>query len=252
MIMQTIVLANQKGGVGKTSTLVHLAWYLAENDKKVVVIDLDNQANATYTLSDYAYEEATCSSLLLEEKHLSTLKHYTNYNLLLLSADAELVDIENLSYENVAKSLKSLLHTLSETGADYVLIDTAPSLGIRLAAALLEADFVISPIELEVYSIQGIALMLQTINNIKKINKNLTFLGMLPSRVDKRNPRHSKHLAELTKAYPNLLLPVHIGLRSSIANAVATREPVWKDKKTSARAAAKEIKDFCEYVLEKT
>ena len=93
---------------------------------------------------------------------------------------------------------------------------------------------------------------LTTIFNIRKeSNPGLVFLGMLPSRVDARNPRHKTHLDELRQAYPQLLAPIAIGLRSSIADALATRVPVWKIRKTAARAAAKELRALGEYVLGK-
>ena len=121
-----------------------------------------------------------------------------------------------------------------------------------MSAALASADFVLSPIELEVYSIQGIKMMLTTIFNIRKeCNPGLSFLGMLPSRVDARNPRHKAHLQELQAAYPKLLVPVSIGLRSSVANALASQMPVWRIRKTAARSAAKEFRELGNHIFNK-
>jgi hypothetical protein len=100
-----------------------------------------------------------------------------------------------------------------------------------MAAALLAADYVLSPIELEAYSIQGIKQIVTTIANLRKANPKLKFLGMVPSKVDARNPRHGRHLQELERAYPQLMIPTGVGLRSSIADALASRVPVWKIKK---------------------
>lgn len=113
----------------------------------------------------------------------------------------------------------------------------------------MAADFVVCPIELETYSIQGIGQMALTINNIKKINKKLTFLGLLPSKVDMRNPRHIKHLAQIKSQYSDYLIPVSIGLRSSIADAVASSVPVWHIKRTAVRKAAKEVNAVAEYIF---
>jgi hypothetical protein len=95
------------------------------------------------------------------------------------------------------------------------LIDTAPSLGVSMAAALYAADYVLSPIELEAYSIQGIKKMVMAIANVRKANPGLKFLGMVPSKIDGRNPRHGRHLQELANAYPQLMIPAGIGLAAA-------------------------------------
>lgn len=81
--------------------------------------------------------------------------------------------------------------------------------------------------------------MLTTFTRVKrKMNSKLEFIGMVPSKVDGRNPRHVNHLQELQTAYPTLMVPVSVGLRSSIADALASHVPVWKIKKTAARKAS--------------
>ncbi|MDI1364143.1 MAG: ParA family protein, partial [bacterium] len=120
-----------------------------------------------------------------------------------------------------------------------------------MAAALLAADYVASPIELEAYALQGIKKMNSTIAAIKKANAKLQFLGMIPSKVDGRNPRHTRHLAELLAAYPALIMPTPIGYRSSIADALASHCPVWEIRKTSARAATKEVRAMTQHIHDK-
>jgi chromosome partitioning protein len=87
--------------------------------------------------------------------------------------------------------------------------------------------------------------------NLRKANPKLKFLGMVPSKVDARNPRHGRHLQELERAYPQLMIPTGVGLRSSIADALASRVPVWKIKKTAARKATQEIRALATHVFEK-
>jgi chromosome partitioning protein len=147
--------------------------------------------------------------------------------------------------------LRESVGALRDAGFDVVLIDTAPSLGVSMAAALCCGDFVLSPIQLEAYSIQGIKKMVLTISNIRKVNPGLVFLGMMPSMVDSRNPRHKRHLVELEEAYPQLMIPAQIGLRSSVADALASRVPVWKIRKTAARAATKEIRNLANFIFDK-
>ena len=246
--MKTLVTANQKGGVGKTATLVHLAFDFAERGFRVVVIDLDTQANASYTLGAYKCG-VSASSLLTNAKVDCSLLPSTG--LVLIESDAALANMEKMTLSDAGMNFKSAISELSSVGFDICLIDTAPSLGVTMGAALFASDFVLSPIELEAYSIQGIKRMVTTISNIRKANKNLKFLGMVPSKVDKRNPRHLRHLQELTHAYPTLMTPegIVIGLRSSIADALASRTPVWKIKKTTARVAAKEVRALAAHVL---
>ena len=240
--MKTIVVAQQKGGVGKTALALHLAWFLTERkSSKVLFIDLDTQGNATYSLSGVKQIVGMGSGNLFSAG-LTVTYDFSDSPLVLLPAGSMLANIQNLSLSNF-KAIKEMGYF------DYCVIDTPPSLGNALAAALMAADFVVCPIELETYSIQGIGQMALTINNIKKINKKLTFLGLLPSKVDMRNPRHIKHLAQIKSQYSDYLIPVSIGLRSSIADAVASSVPVWHIKRTAARKAAKEVNAVAEYIF---
>lgn len=93
--------------------------------------------------------------------------------------------------------------------------------------------------------------MAATIGNIRKVNSKLAFLGILPSKVDMRNPRHKRHLEEIKMQYNEIVIPHIIGLRSSIADALSSSLPVWKIKKTAARKAAQEMKAVSNYVLNK-
>lgn len=241
--MKTLVIANQKGGVGKTATVVHLAFDAQERGLRTVVIDLDTQANATFTLRSAA-APGQASRFFTSSPALPEPGSFT-----LIAADAALADQEKIQLSQAAAHFRASIVALRSQGYDLCLIDTAPSLGNAMAAALLSADFVVSPIELEAYSIQGIKKMVTTIVNLRSANPSLQFLGMIPSKVDSRNPRHKTHLAELQAAYPGLLLPRAVGLRSSIADALASRVPVWKIRKTAARAAAKEVRSLNEFVF---
>lgn len=247
--MKTLVVANQKGGVGKTSTLVHLAFDFFERGLKVAVIDLDTQANASYTLKSFRL--GMVASALFIENALELNVPKTDRYMALIESDAALANIEKMALTEAGQRFRTAIELMSEQSVDVCLIDTAPSLGVSMAAALLAADFVLSPIELEAYSIQGIKKMVTTIANIRKVNPHLQFIGMVPSKMDTRNPRHGRHLTELIQAYPQLMIPTSIGLRSSIADALASGVPVWQIKKTAARKAAKEIRALTAHVFTK-
>lgn len=246
-VMKTLVVANQKGGVGKTSTLVHLAFDYYERGYKVVVVDLDTQGNASYTLQHFKTGVIASNFFNGGSVDIKT----TDENLALIESDAAMANMETMSLSRAGENFRAGIASLEAQGFDICLIDTAPSLGVSMAAALLSADFVLSPIELEAYSIQGIKKMNTTITNIRKVNPKLKFLGMVPSKVDGRNPRHVSHLAQLKKAYPQLIIPASIGLRSSIADALASGVPVWKIKKTAARKATQEVRSLADLVFKK-
>ena len=254
--MRTLVVANQKGGVGKTSTLVHLAFDFLERGLKVVVIDLDTQANASYTLQSFR-SGLIASGLFADvpsDSWPQTAIDFTDPDsprMMLIASDIGLANLEKISLSEAGAKFRDAIKAIAEQGFDVCLIDTAPSLGVSMAAALLAADYVLSPIELEAYSIQGIKQMVTTIAHLRKANPKLKFLGMVPSKVDARNPRHGRHLQELERAYPQLMIPTGVGLRSSIADALASRVPVWKIKKTAARKATQEIRALATHVFEK-
>jgi chromosome partitioning protein len=244
--MKTLVTANQKGGVGKTSTVVHLAFDFLERGLKVCVIDLDPQANASFTLQRFA--TGTLASQLFNE--LPEIKVPDQPGITLIAADPGLANLEKLSVPEAGTSFRKNIAQI-DSFFDVCLIDTAPSLGVRMAAALLAADYVLAPIELEAYSIQGIKQMVTTIANIRKANTKIQFLGMVPSKVDSRNPRHKRHLDELMRTYPQLMIPTAVGLRSSIADALASKLPVWNIKKTAARKAAQEVRALAGYIFDR-
>ena len=251
--MKTLVTANQKGGVGKTSTVVHIAFDFLERGLRVAVIDLDTQANASFTLK--AYQSGYFASQMFNLDAETMRQHFSTLPdgplICLIESDAKLADIVTRSVGDASASFKSNVNTLEACGFDVVLIDTPPSLGVSLAAGLYAADYVLSPIELESYSILGIKQMVATIGNVRKANPKLQFLGMMPSKMDARNPRHQRHLNELNRAYPQLMIPTNIGLRSSIAEALASGVPVWKIKKTAARKAAQEMRAMAEHLFNK-
>ena len=250
--MKTLVVANQKGGVGKTATAVHLAFnFFEDKGLRVAFIDLDTQGNASFSLQDF---DSGCTASELFDKGPDNIK--VKFGGLeggpiisLISSDPVLADMEKRSIGETKKAFNENLKALSAY-FDVVLVDTAPSLGVGMAVALYAADYVLSPIEMEVYSIQGIKKMLTAISNIRKENTKLKFLGMMPNRVDGRSQRHKRHLEELQAAYPQLMTPVKIGLRSSIADALANCVPVWKIKKTAARKAAQEVREVSNFVYE--
>lgn len=245
--MKSIVIANQKGGVGKTAIAVHLAYGFEKNGLNTVLIDLDTQGNASFTLKQY--KNSISASKLFQANTVIQLNNDNRLNL--ITSDVGLVDIQSLSIEELIRNFQNSLKQLESLGIDVVVIDTAPTLSNLMAAAIGVVDAVISPIEVEMYSMQGIEKTLTLIQNIQKVNKKVQFLGMLPSRYNSRTNRHRDNLEQLKTAYGSLVCDFKITERNAISQSLADCVPVWKIKKTAARPAAKEMQEMVKYVHEK-
>lgn len=242
--MKICAAVQQKGGVGKSNCIVHLAHDAAERGLKVLVIDLDTQGNASFTLQKYQ------SGIVASSLFTGPVTVTPNQDITLLSGDPKLADIENMAISDAGEVFKNNIDNLASQ-FDLCLIDTAPALGVRMAAALYVSGYVFSPIEMEVYSILGVGLMNKTIANMKQVNPGLKFLGLIPSRYNSRNPRQVENLQNLTAKNPGLVAPVSIGERSSIGEALHFQMPVWQVRKTAARKAATEVRAFAQYVFTK-
>ena len=160
------------------------------------------------------------------------------------------------AYEGMASSLSIYCWLDSwrfdEFNSAGHLLSVWLSLGVfMLTAAVLAADYMLSPVEMEAYSLQGMKKMVAVISNLRKQNPKLRFLGMVPNKVDARKPRHVANLAALQQAYPQLVLPFSVGARDSIAQALGEQMPVWKIKKTAARKATQEVRELADYVFTK-
>lgn len=236
-----LTVANQKGGVGKTTFLVNYAYYLNEKQSKsVCVIDLDTQANCTLVLSK---ENKIDTAYNLFKENIN-MKEFSKDKINLYYSEINLLDEEEYNKEIYLNNLKHLNKIY-----DCVLIDTAPVVSNRLIYSLQVSDYVITPIELEVFSLQGLELMLNTIFNIKQeYNNNMVFLGVLPSRVNTTNPRQLKALEDLKEEYGEDLFLPYIKNRNDIANALANQQSIFKSKSKHK----KELLDVFDYIYNKT
>lgn len=223
-----IGIANQKGGVGKTTTAVNLAAALGVLEKKILIIDADPQANAT---SGLGVEEVKYSTYNLLEHSVDaeTVIQRTSTPYLdivpshidLVAAEIELVDKENREY-----MLKEALAPVKDN-YDYIIIDCAPSLGLITVNALTAADSVIIPIQCEYYALEGLGKLLNTIKNVQKIhNPNLDIEGLLLTMYDGRLRLSNQVVEEVHSHFPDMVFETIISRNVRLSEAPSYGESI--------------------------
>ncbi len=200
-----IAICNQKGGTGKTTTAINLCAYLALANKKILLIDLDPQANATSGLGidKYAIKTSTYD-LLLEEKAIEEIILSTEINNLkiipanldLTGAEVELVGILGREHR-----LKKALNIYKQN-YDYIFIDSPPSLGLLTVNALCAADTVLIPVQCEYYALEGLTQLINTINLVRdNLNSNLRIEGIVLTMADFRTNLTTQVINEVQKYF---------------------------------------------------
>jgi chromosome partitioning protein len=192
MIRKIISMANQKGGVGKTTTAINLAASLAAAEKKTLLIDCDSQGNATsgMGIDGASIREKNLYHSLIGNRPLQEVIVGTQIpHLDLVPANQDLVgiEVEFISLADREKRLRNQLRAL-ETAYDYVIIDCPPSLGFLTVNALVASDFLVVPLQCEYFAMEGLGHLLNTMGLIKaRLNPTLTLGGILLTMYDTRN-----------------------------------------------------------------
>jgi chromosome partitioning protein len=248
--MRIIAVANQKGGCAKTTTVVNLAACLAEKHKRVLVIDLDTQANASAWLGCAMEDHGGTVRLLTTKESLPSLISASNISGVdVIAASRELANFEKLTAGEISveSRLKRRLGALDKGHWDYVLIDTPPTLGLITLNALTAAQDLLVPVTTHVLSLSGVAQLIETYDEVKEIlNPSLNILGFVACRVDMRT-RHSKEIIELlTNQFGSKVLKSTIRESIRLAEAPSFQQSITDyESKSSAsedyRALASEI-----------
>ncbi len=196
MYKKIISVLNQKGGVGKTTTVINLAAGLSMKEKKVLVIDLDPQGNATtgLGLSNTSNSNTTIYSVLNGNNKIYEVIQPTSFkNLSLVTSNVDLsgLEVETAGESRRAFKLKDELNAIlndSRVSYDYILIDCPPSLSLLTIMALVASDALIVPLQTEFFALEGLTQLMKTIQRIKSnLNPSLEIRGILLTMFDKRN-----------------------------------------------------------------
>jgi len=240
--VKTIVIANNKGGVGKTTVASQIAFYLGRAGYSVIAVDLDGQRNLTSAMGG---ARVVGNALQMLEGGGAPSFSVDPGAVVLIEGDR---DVPVSSDDTVLQSTVATLDGLE--GADFCIVDTPPTFSALVYGALLTADFMLSPIELKRFSLDGVEGVLKAFVQVQEINEGIQFLGLLPSRFDAVKKNERETLLVVAESYSNLLVPHAIRNRVGYEAAEAEGIPVFEVPTASGKEAAAEFGAFFDWFIE--
>lgn len=237
-----IALANQKGGVAKTTTCLNLGAALAALGRRVLLIDLDPQANLTLGLGLDPYQQqiTTYDVLLNPERGVGiAIQQVGELSLAPATIDMAAAELELAGKIGRETLLREALSPASN-GYDYVLIDPPPSLGLFTLNALVAASEVLIPLQVHIYAMRGISQLQRTVTLVRKLNPELHIGGILCTMVDRRNNLSVAVEQEIREKFADLVYQTVIPMNIKLAEAPASGTPIltYDPSSTGARAYA--------------
>lgn len=245
-----ISITNQKGGVGKTTSAVNLAYYLAKAGKKVLLVDFDPQGNATSGLGvDKDKLNITMSDVVLGKKLLKDTIIATDYKNLwlapstphLANTEAELAQAER-RFSRLKVAIESVANQY-----DFILIDSPPSLSLLTVNGLIAARYILLPVQAEFYALEGLGQLLETMKLVRKnINPTLDLLGVLPTMINSRTSLSQQVYEEIKQHFPGKVFKQTIPRNIRLAEAPSYGVPIgeydkWSKGARAYKAVAKEV-----------
>ncbi|MBI2285834.1 ParA family protein [Candidatus Saccharibacteria bacterium] len=250
MPKHTVAVLNQKGGVGKSTTVINLAAYLAKGGHRVLVVDIDPQGNTTSGLGiDKQKLNSTLYDVLFSRAQApKVMQKVTTHKLSVLPANEQLAgaEVEMVSVPAREFMLKSVLENLPSSH-DYVLIDCPPSLGLLSVNALAAAGHVLIPVQAEYYALEGLSQLLSVVQQVKAaVNPDLNVLGVILTMYDSRNSLSEQVKKELEQHFGEKMFQTIIPRNVRLAEAPSFGRTIAEHDKWSkgARAYKSLAKEF--------
>lgn len=240
--MTTVIsVTNQKGGVGKTTSAVNIAYFLSKKGFRTLLVDFDPQGNATSGMGiDKQDLEATMTEVVLETANLADIILPTRHKNLFIAPTTSYLANAEVELANASRRFSRLKNAIDNTpGYDFVIIDSPPSLSLLTVNGLIAARYILLPVQAEFYALEGLGQLLETMKLVRKsMNPTLDLLGVLTTMVDGRTTLSGQVHDEIVRHFPGKVFKTSIPRNIRLAEAPSHGLPVGAYDRFSKGARA--------------